>query len=449
VRLQDLRVLVVDDNATNRLFLKDLLTAWHMRPTVVDGGPAALAALREAAINREPFALVLLDLMMPDMDGFQVAEEMKQHPELARATVMMLSSAGQREDASRCRELGLAAYLTKPITPSDLLDAIATALRPAVEPQAPPEPAAQPRPAGRGLRILLAEDNPINQKLAVRLLEKQGHAVRVVGNGNDALAALGIRGQRSEVRGQRSEVRSQKSEVRGQEGEGRSSLTSDLRPLTSDFDLVLMDVQMPELDGFETTALIRKWEHEGGAPGRHLPIIAMTAYAMKGDRERCLAAGMDDYVGKPIQAQELFAAIGRVLPEPRQLEADSPAPPSASAVFNQLEALDRVGGDRQLFGELVELFFDTYPPQLTELGEAIAQRDCLRVQRLAHTLRGAAVNFCAETVAAAAQRLENMGRAGDLTDAAETYEALTEALNRLRPALAAFGTAESGVSAKR
>jgi HPt (histidine-containing phosphotransfer) domain-containing protein len=206
-----------------------------------------------------------------------------------------------------------------------------------------------------------------------------------------------------------------------------------------------MDVQMPELDGFETTALIRKWEQEGGAPGRHLPIIAMTAYAMKGDRERCLAAGMDDYVGKPIQAQELFAAIGRVLPEPQHLEADSPAPPSASAVFNQLEALDRVGGDRQLFSELVGLFFDTYPAQLSDLGEAIAQRDCLRVQRLAHTLKGAASNFCAEGVAAAAQRLENMGRAGDLTGAAEAYEALTDALNRLRPALAAFGSVKESM----
>ena len=269
VDVQDLPVLVVDDNATNRRILEELLANWGMKPIVVDSGRAALEEMQRAADAGAPIPLVLLDAMMPEMDGFALAGRIKQHPELARATIMLLSSATQHSDAARCQQLGIAAYLTKPIKQSELLNAILTVLH--------PSSAKTPKPAHRSLlpgnrrrlHILVAEDNAINQRLVVRMLEKRGHTVRVAGNGKEVLAAL-------------------KSEA---------------------FDLVLMDVQMPEMNGFEATAAIRAWEQ-----GTHIPIIAMTAHALKGDRERCLAAGMDAYVSKPLLAPQLFEAIESMIP---------------------------------------------------------------------------------------------------------------------------------------
>ena len=262
--LEGLTVLVVDDNATNCRILEELLRPWRMKPTVARSGPEALEALGRAAAAGEPFPLVLLDAMMPGMDGFELAEEIRKRPELAGAAVMMLSSGDRRGDVEHCRRLGLARYLVKPVSPSDLLDALTQALsapRPAVaarKPSRPPDAA----PAATTLRVLLAEDNLVNQRLAIRLLEKQGHVVTPVLNGRDAVEALEEQA----------------------------------------FDVVLMDVQMPILDGMEATALIRR--REEGA-GRRTPIIALTAHAMKGDRERCLEAGMDDYLTKPIQGAEL------------------------------------------------------------------------------------------------------------------------------------------------
>jgi len=268
-------VLVVDDNATNRFILAETLTSWHMRPTTVANAAAALEVLESAHKAGEPFALVLLDAHMPEMDGFMLAERIREHPDLTGATVMMLSSACQTVDKSRCEELGLAAYLTKPVKQTDLYRAILAALgTPEARPKA--APALLPR-AVRSLRVLLAEDNPVNQKLAVRLLEKQGHTIAVAADGKAAVEMV------------------------------------EHQP----FDVVLMDVQMPEMDGFEATAAIR--EHEK-ASGHHIPIIAMTAHALKGDRERCLAAGMDGYISKPFKVEELLANL-----EPRpQLTTSGP-----------------------------------------------------------------------------------------------------------------------------
>jgi signal transduction histidine kinase/CheY-like chemotaxis protein len=280
-RLKGLSVLVVDDNAINRRLLLEFLGKWEMRPTAVDGGAAALAALTQAAAAGRPFAVVLLDAMMPGMDGFTVAEHIKQNPRLAAVTVMMLSSAGTWGDDTRCRALGLSAYLTKPVTQSDLLDTLLKALR--LSSAKEPAPAALPSSPEEGqprLRILLVEDNPVNQRLALRLLEKQGHHVTVTANGREALALLF--GPEPGVDG------------------------------PPPFDLVFMDVQMPEMGGFETTALIRAREQ---GTDRHVPIVAMTAHAMKGDRERCLAAGMDGYVTKPIQIRELLAAVAEHFPQ--------------------------------------------------------------------------------------------------------------------------------------
>jgi signal transduction histidine kinase/DNA-binding response OmpR family regulator len=396
--LRGLPALVVDDNATNRRILREVLTNWGMRPREADGGEAALAALEEAAAAGEPFALVLLDGHMPGMDGFGLAGRIRRRPEFAGVTLVLLTSAGRPGDAERCRELGIGAYLMKPVKQSELLATVLTALS---REAPPPEPAAAgpPPPARRPLRVLLAEDNAVNQRLAVRLLEKQGHTVVTAANGREALAAL-----------------------------DREA-----------FDVVLMDVQMPEMDGFEATAHVRAKE-AGGV--RRQPIIAMTAHAMKGDRERCLAAGMDGYVSKPIQPPELLAAVERVLPSGA---ADGPAAPAAAAPppaaedgVNREEALARAGGDAGLLGELAGMFLDSCPNQLAELREAVARGDAAVVQRLAHTVRGAAGAFGARAACAAAQRLETMGKERALAHAPDACAALEEAVARLRPALAAL-----------
>jgi CheY-like chemotaxis protein len=270
-QLRDLPALIVDDNSTNRGVLNGTLTRWGMKPTAVEGGHAALQALAAAKNAGCPFPLVLLDGLMPEMDGFALAETIKKDPEMVGATIMMLTSAGHLGDAARCRELGISAYLVKPIRQSELLQAICNVLKLAPMEKAPLVTRHTLRELRHRSRILLAEDNAINQTLAVRLLEKRGYIVCVAGNGKLALAAL-----------------------------EKESM-----------DLVLMDVQMPEMDGFEATAIIRAREMRSGA---HLPIIAMTAHAMKGDEERCLTAGMDRYVAKPIDVAELFATIDSVLP---------------------------------------------------------------------------------------------------------------------------------------
>jgi two-component system sensor histidine kinase/response regulator len=241
-----------------------MLTNWHVNPTAVESGARAITALREAHGSGTIFPLILLDAQMPEMDGFALAESIKRNPDWKTVTIMMLSSAGLRGDAQRCRELGVAAYLTKPIKQGELLDAILTALGTKPRKEAPPDLVTRHflRENGNHLRILLVEDNPVNQVLAVRLLEKRGHAVAVAGNGKEALVALEKQA----------------------------------------FDLVLMDVQMPVMDGFEATAAIREKEKTSG---NHLPVIAMTAHAMVGDKERCLEAGMDDYITKPIRGEEL------------------------------------------------------------------------------------------------------------------------------------------------
>ena len=274
--LRDMPVLVVDDNAVNRRILEAMLKLWRMKPVLVDGGRAGLAAMQISNTAGKAFPLVLLDAQMPDLDGFCVAEEIKNDPQLAAATLVMLTSAGRQGDGARCRELGIAAYLMKPISQSELLQTILAALDPlsADRDKRLVVTRHSLRESGHKLRILLAEDNVVNQVVAARLLEKRGHTVVIVGNGRDALAAL--------------------------DGPGFGG-----------FDLILMDVQMPEMDGFEATGIIRERERSSGT---HLPIIAMTAHNMKGDEERCLAAGMDRYVSKPIQVEQLYAAIGDITP---------------------------------------------------------------------------------------------------------------------------------------
>src|SRR5579871_4351610 len=270
-QLRDLHALIVDDNFTNRRVLSGMLTRWGMRPTAVDGGRAALQALQVAKSTGHPFPLILLDGHMPEMDGFTLAEQIKNDPELVGATVMMLTSAGHIGDAARCRELGISAYLVKPIRQGELLQAICNILQLSGQKKGTPLVTRHSlREDRHRTRVLLAEDNAVNQTLAVRLLEKRGYIVTTANDGHQALIALD----------------------RGE------------------FDVVLMDIQMPQMDGLEATAEIRRREIR---TGKHVPIVAMTAHALKSDEERCLEAGMDAYISKPIRTAELFATIERVL----------------------------------------------------------------------------------------------------------------------------------------
>jgi signal transduction histidine kinase/ligand-binding sensor domain-containing protein/CheY-like chemotaxis protein len=292
--LEGQRVLIVDDNATSRRILEEMTARWGMKPVMAEDGSSALRRLEEDA----GLQLVITDTHMPGMDGYELAEKLRL---LGReASLVMLTSAGQRGDAARCRQLGVAAYLTKPVRSGELRQVLLAVLgvRPRRAPASPLVTRHSLREAvpARALRILLAEDNPVNQRLAIRLLERRGHRVVVACNGRQVLETLATHGWNA-------------------------------------FDAVLMDVQMPEMDGFQATAAIR--DHERGAGG-HLPIIAMTAHAMKGDRERCLEAGMDAYVSKPVRAEALFEAIQSVLPQGHTalatpFAASMPAPSASNA----------------------------------------------------------------------------------------------------------------------
>ncbi len=277
--LRGVRVLVVDDNRTNRQILEAMLKRWKMISTSVEGGESALAELTDAQRVGEPYGLILTDVHMPSMDGFELVERIRRRPEWSAPTIMMLTSAGHRGDAERCRDLGVAAYLLKPIRQSELREAIARVLgareRDGVIPLVTRYSLQDARDPKTVLRVLVAEDNAVNQRLAVRMLEKRGHRVAVAGNGHEALDAL----------------------------------------VKDTFDLVFMDVQMPEMDGIEATAVIRKKEI---GTGRHQIVVALTAHAMKGDRERCLAGGMDDYLSKPIRPQELDEILDRYSTLPTQ-----------------------------------------------------------------------------------------------------------------------------------
>jgi two-component system, sensor histidine kinase and response regulator len=269
--LHGLSALIVDDNSTNRRILARLLESIGMRSTMAGSGAEALKTLERAAAEEKPFSLMVLDCRMPEMDGFNLIERIRARQNPAAGAIIMLTSAGQPGDLRRCRELGISVHLTKPVHLSHLIEAIQNALTTSAAPRSAPD--LTTRQSRRGeearLKVLLAEDNAVNQKVAMRLLEQDGHTVTVVNTGRAALLALEQR----------------------------------------EFDMVFMDVQMPEMDGFEATAAIRENEKD---TGRHVPIIAMTAHAMSGDRERCIAAGMDGYTSKPIRQRELVEEIDRV-----------------------------------------------------------------------------------------------------------------------------------------
>jgi two-component system, sensor histidine kinase and response regulator len=408
VPLDGLRVLIVDDNETNRRVLVGMLTHLKLSPVAVADGVAALSELASARSDNDRYALVILDGHMPDMDGFDVARRIRETPALAGATLMMLTSGGHPEDAAHCRELGLAGYLMKPVSQSSLLLAIREALaggHPGLR-QATPEPSPHPispapakeaRVARRTLRVLVAEDNAVNQLVAARMLDKLGHPYTMVENGELALQAAGRGG----------------------------------------FDVVLMDVQMPVMGGFEATAAIRARE---ASHGGHMPIVGLTARAMKGDMEQCLAAGMDAYLSKPINMGDLSATLERVTASatgagdpPADQDEDVPG------VFDPDLALELLAGDPELLGEVVQLWLEDTPQCLVEIREGVAASDRSAIGRAAHRLRGSLVTLAAGLATAAAERLENLAAAGNLATIADAAAVLETEVARLRLRLERFG----------
>jgi CheY-like chemotaxis protein len=340
---------------------------------------------------------------MPGMDGFALAEHIRTRPGSAGLTILMLTSGGRPGDTARCKELGFAAYLTKPVKQADLWRAIARALDvgPSPTPSRPAERRAAP---ARPLRILLAEDNPMNQKLAVRLLEKQGHTVVVATNGREALDAI------------------------FPPDDSSASSSFILHP--APFDVVLMDVQMPEVDGLEATARIR--DRERGT-GRHVPIVAMTAHAMKGDQERCLAAGMDAYVAKPIKPDALFEVLAGIVPQ-----APAAGPVGLKCCVNWADALKHVRGEEDLLREVAGIFLAEWPGWHIALRTGVERRDADLVGRTAHTVKGSLGAFAAGAAHAAAEDLEAAATSARWDDAAGALARLDHEMQVLLPPLTAF-----------
>jgi CheY-like chemotaxis protein/HPt (histidine-containing phosphotransfer) domain-containing protein len=599
--LNGLRALIVDDNQTNRTILRHQLTSWGMKPHTAKDAHQALEMLMTAAEEDRAYDIAVLDFQMPEMDGLTLAKEISNSPTLAATRLVLLTSVGRRGDGERARDVGVDAYLTKPVRQSQLHECLRTVLGQPAKPKEIERSALvtrhtlaeaqhQTRP-----RILVAEDNPVNQKLIARLLEKMDYRADVAGNGIEALDALSrisyvavlMDCQMPEMDGfeATSEIRRRDREqgshtpiiavtAHAMKGDRERCLAAgmddyiskpvkadDLKALlerhltlqrsdsqlvpdsplqqqkkslqpsvsTSDYSevgaphsselpsntrlqeemqltamvpqsipigltppsapvprssrvlvaednpvnqklivrlleklghkadvasngleaveamsqlgysLVLMDCQMPEMDGFEATAEIRKRDEQEGI---HTPVIAVTAHAMKGDRERCLAAGMDDYVSKPVRSDDLKTALERWLQKTTVSEFTVPtsstapaAPVTVKEAFNMQEALARVDGDKELLGEMAALFLEEYPRFMAQIQEAINKRDSSSLSYAAHTLKGSVGNFAAGDVFEAAFTLERIGRQGDLTQAVDAYEHLEVALAQLTPAL--------------
>lgn len=382
-QLAGMKVLAVDDNETNRRILYEMLTNWGLAPTTVSSAAEAVACLREAQQAGEEFQLMLTDGNMPEVDGFELVRQIRGGPTLHATVIMMLTSDDISDNLAQCKELGLAGYLIKPIKQSDLYCSIVSALNvTAVESRTTYAPLPIEELRVRALQILLAEDSPVNQKLTIGLLQRHHHQVTAVENGKAALDAL------------------------------------ERAP----FDLVVMDVQMPEMDGLQATAKIRAREKE---TGEHIPIVAITAHAMKGDRERCLAAGMDGYISKPVRARELYAIIAEVAgqsPTAKEDQCGQAAELPADGAVEWSTAMAATGGDLELLCEVVDTFLDDYPNLLSALEQAIADESSEDWTRAAHTLKGALRHFGAARAVARAVELEKMGKEhGDAARGGELF----------------------------
>ena len=383
--LKDMRVMVVDDNATNRLLAVELLKRWGMNPTAMPNGKQAIAEWIQSRQLGKPYQLLILDVRMPDMDGFEVIRQLREMSKDLVAPVMMLTSEGQRGDAARCRELGISAYLLKPYSQSDLLDAIMTTLGLLDVKEAPLVTRHSLRESKKRMSVLLAEDNSVNQTLVTRLLEKFGHNIDVAENGLVAFEKWQSR----------------------------------------HYDLILMDVDMPKLNGYETTARIREFEQQRGG---HIPIIGLTAHVMEGSREECLAAGMDSYLSKPIDTDALWNElnlIGKDVPSGAAKRAAA-APKLMVVDFEKTRHL--MDNNRELFDEIVRIFLADADLHMQSIKNGLEERDSDAVRHSAHTIKGMVGVFSAERTLQAAEQVETTAGREDCREA--THE-LETALNEL------------------
>ncbi|CAA9490871.1 MAG: diguanylate cyclase/phosphodiesterase (GGDEF & EAL domains) with PAS/PAC sensor(s) [uncultured Rubrobacteraceae bacterium] len=407
--LHGLRVLVVDDNETNRKIVHEQVSSWGMRDGLAEDGQRALEMLRSAAEAGDAFDAAVLDMQMPGMDGMELARRIKEEPSISSTKLVMMSSVGRGKEADEARVAGIEAYLTKPVRQSKLYDALATVMG-AQEEDGAGGRKEQRLPAGDGqegdvarsrVRVLVAEDNAVNQKVAAKMLEKLGYRADVAANGQEAVEALG----------------------------------------RIPYSAVLMDVQMPEMDGYEATARIRRLEDEEA--GRRTPIIAMTANAMEGDREKALSAGMDDYVSKPIDSESLKAALTRWIPRTdgetsvsEEAVGDATLPVEYPLDPGVIEGLRGLGGP-ELLAELVELYLEQAPAQLEALREAIEAGDAASVKGTAHALKGSSGNMGALRMATICAELEETGSAEKLEYATALTKRLEAEYGRVRSALEA------------
>ena len=426
--LHELPVLVVDDNFTNRRILSEMLQHWHMQPVMADSAAAARQALQTAEASQRPIRLILLDHHMPGEDGIHFAESLRGTLKHGQCPIIMISSGTLPIDVNLGEKYGIGRFMTKPVIASELLNEVLhqferfTTAKPQQPESAPPHLLIQPR------RVLLVEDNEINRRVALGLLRSRGHQAVVAENGQEAVNALA----------------------------------------EQEFDVVFMDMQMPVMDGYEATTEIRKREHQTGG---HIPIVAMTAEALKGDRERCLAAGMDDYVVKPVDPAEMYRAIERFpalcLPADIGLrEGESPGEPSAAKQHGSAEASPpkneilrtatettpavdwnvaktRLGSSHAVLSEFVELVKAQAPVLIADLHRAIETRDVTLLRRSAHTLRGSVSYFGAEPLAQAALALEVLGRTESFDNATEFMATLELEFVRFQAALDLGPDAES------
>jgi PAS domain S-box-containing protein len=396
------RILIVDDNETNRRVLGQMLKSWECRYDEATSGEAALRKLKMALAEKDPFEIGILDMLMPGMSGETLGEKIKAEPDLPEMPILvMLTSAGKRGDAARMKEIGFSAYLTKPIRQSQLFDALMTIVNKNLIPGKSTRESLVTRHSiaedhKQKVRILLAEDNIVNQKVAIAILKKLGYWADIVANGVEAVKALE----------------------------------------TLPYDLVLMDCQMPEMDGYEATGRIR--DESSAVKNHKIPIIAMTANAMQGDRDKCLDAGMDDYISKPVKPEELLDAIKKVLltqtekvsetklgnhiaEQPAQAEiiTEEDEEEMDKDIFDKDALLEKLMNDSELLESIIDIFFEDIPKQIDLLENALIAKDADAVGRLAHSIKGAAGNICAYALQKSASQAEKSGKAGDLKKAVE------------------------------
>lgn len=406
-----MHVLVVDDNATNRQILCKQLSSWGMRGTSVDGGSQALEALRSAAKEGTPHNLAILDMQMPGMDGIDLARRIKADPAIYSTRLVLLTSMGERGDGAKAREAGIEAYLTKPVRQSELYDTLATVVGTPETDEYHDAPfvtrhSIRERHSNHRVHLLVAEDNPVNQKVAVRMIERLGYGVDVVQDGLQALEALS----------------------------------------KSSYAAVLMDVQMPNMDGYEATKEIRR--RQGEVSDQRTPIIAMTANAMEGDREKAIEVGMDDYLSKPVRQEQLAEVLKRWISTERgQVEVDVSREVADGAddtevarptldpkVLESLRELQQEG-ETDILAEIMHLFVEDAPSRIEQLRRAAEDGDAGSVGRISHSLRGSSGNMGARRMQELCEQLQAAGASNDLARVRTLIESLEKEYARARSAL--------------